>query len=357
MPCSPRLPATRAQVERVLRCVAPAPAPLFLPAIYEQKAWFIDQTPSAIARDPALLTRALLAEQEAIGADALAVGVDVYNVEAEAVGCEVAFYEGKDASIPGITRHILRPGDDLSAAAIPHPGRAGRMPVNLEAARNVRRALGGEHWIRGAISGPFSLAVALVGAEDLFIACLEQPEWVHQCLDYAARVIRAYATGYVDAGVELIVFDSQASPQLLSPAMYEEFVLPVTRDLIAWAGTQGVRDVPLVIGGNTTAIAELLVATGGNNLLCDFTADYDTWAGVARRAGRALRRNLSPHLLETGTPDAIYAAAREEIARGATLPGFIMGTAVIPFGTPLENVLAVKQACRDAGAGAAQASG
>jgi uroporphyrinogen decarboxylase len=30
------------------------------------------------------------------------------------------------------------------------------------------------------------------------------------------------------------------------------------------------------------------------------------------------------------------------------MTGFIMGTAVIPFGTPKENVLAVKQACLDA---------
>ena len=43
-----------------------------------------------------------------------------------------------------------------------------------------------------------------------------------------------------------------------------------------------------------------------------------------------------------------YAAAAREIARGKDLPGFIMGTAVIPFGTPTENILAVKRACLDA---------
>ena len=49
------------------------------------------------------------------------------------------------------------------------------------------------------------------------------------------------------------------------------------------------------------------------------------------------------------TPDEIHAAAVREIARGRDLPGFMMGTAVIPFGTPTENVLAVRQACREAG--------
>lgn len=344
------LPATRLEVESVLRCEVRGRSPLFLPAIYEHKAWFIGQTPSAISRDVDLLVRALLAEHAALRPDALVIGVDVYNVEAEAVGCPVKFFEGDDPSIPGIQpgSHILQAGDDLAHAALPNPLSAGRMPVNLAAAREVRRALGDDFWLRGAVTGPFSLAVSLVGAEELFMACLDQPEWVRGLLAYAGRITREFAQAYIDAGVELIVFDSQASPDLLSPAMYEAFVLPVTRDLIRWANTQGVRDVPLIIGGNTTAIAEQLVRTGANNLLCDFTADFDAWSGVARKYGRALRRNLALRLIQTGTPDQNYRAAVQELQRGRALPGFIMGTAVVPFGSPTENILAIKQACLDA---------
>jgi uroporphyrinogen decarboxylase len=342
--------ATRAEVESVLRCEAARPAPLFLPAIYEHKAWFVGSTPSAISRDADLLTRAVLAEFETIGPDALAVGVDVYNVEAEAVGCTVTYYEGNDTSIPGIKpgHHIVQVGDDLSQAKLPNPRTDGRMPINLEAVRRVRREVGDNYWLRGAVSGPFSLATNLVGAEDLFMACMDQPEWVHQLLGYAGRIVRSFAQGYIDAGAELIVFDSQASPELLSPEMFEEFVFPGMQDLAAWAAAQGVRDVPLVIGGNTTKIAGLLARTGCNNLLCDFTADFDQWAAICRGARKALRRNLSPRFLQTGTPEEIHAAAVREIARGRDLPGFMMGTAVIPFGTPTENVLAVRRACREA---------
>jgi uroporphyrinogen decarboxylase len=345
----PHPTATRREVEATLRCAAPRPVPLFLPAIYEHKAWFIGSTPSAISRDASLLTRALLAEFEAIGPDALAVGVDVYNLEAEAVGCRVTFYEGDDTSIPGIKPgdHLIHVGDDLTHAPVPNPLRDGRMPVNLAAARAVRREVGDDFWLRGAISGPFSLAISLVGAEALFLACLDHPDWVREVLAYATRIIKAFARGYLDAGAELIVFDSQASPELLSPPMYEEFVLPVTEELVQWSASQGVRDLPLVIGGNTTPIAELLLRTGANNLLCDFTADFDEWAALCAQHQRSFRRNLSPRLLETATPDEIYATARRELARGRSLPGFIMGTAVIPFGTPTAHILAVKQACLD----------
>ncbi|MBS0661710.1 MAG: hypothetical protein JSR48_00470 [Verrucomicrobia bacterium] len=351
---SPHSVATRAEVEQVLRCGAPRAVPLFLPAIYEHKAWFIGRTPSAIARDASLLTRALLAEFEAIGPDALTVGVDVYNVEAEAVGCTVTYYEGNDPSIPGIKpgNHRFAVGDDLSAAPLPNPLKDGRMPLNLEAARRVRREVGSDYWLRGAVSGPFSLAIGLVGSEALFMACVDQPEWVAQLLDYAGRIVREYAKAYRDAGAELIVFDSQASPDLISPRMYEEMVLPITRDLAEWAATQGLRDMPLIVGGNTAPIAGLLARTGCNNLLCDFTADFETWAAASRAAGRALRRNLPPRMLAQTTPDAIHVAAAREVARGRDLPGFIMGTAVIPFGTPTENILAVKQACLEAQAAA-----
>jgi len=354
---SPHAVATRAEVEAVLRCSAPRSVPLFLPAIYEHKAWFIGSTPSAISRDPDLLARAMLAEYAAIGPDALTVGVDVYNLEAEAVGCRVTFYEGNDTSIPGIKPgdHGIHLGDDLRAAKVPNPLRDGRMPVNLEAARRVRRELGSDIWLRGAISGPFSLAISLVGAETLFIACMDSPEWVQQLLDYSSRIIKEFAKGYRDAGAELIVFDSQASPDLLSPQMYEELVLPITQDLAAWAAAQGMRDLPLIIGGNTTPIAGLLARTGCNNLLCDFTGDFDEWAAVCRESKRSMRRNISPRLIETSSPDEIYAAAAREVARGRDLPGFIMGTAVVPFGTPTENVLAVKRACLDAHAGTSHA--
>lgn len=343
-------PASRSEVEAVLRCQTPRPVPLFLPAIYEHKAAFIGSTPSAISRDATLLTRALLAEFEALQPDALTVGVDVYNLEAEACGCQVTFYDGADTSIPGIKPgdHIFHVGDDFTQARLPNPLTDGRMPVNLAAARAVRREVGPDFWLRGAISGPFSLAISLVGAEELFVACLDNPDWVRSCLDYCGRVIRTFARAYIDAGVELVVFDSQASPELLSPPMFEEFVLPVTQEFVTWAAGQGVRDVPLVIGGNTTPIAELLCRTGANNLLCDFTGDFDEWAAIAGTAGRAWRRNLSPRLIQSSPPEQIYAAARAEVQRGKDIPGFIMGTAVIPFGTPTAHILAVKQACLDA---------
>jgi len=341
--------ATGPGMEPVLRCGAARPNPPFVPAIYDHKAWLIHETPSAVSRDADLLARAILEEHAVIRPDALTVGIDVYNIEAEAAGCKVTFYDDGSGSIPGIEtgHHAFRIGDDFPAMPVPDPRKDGRMWVNVEAARRVVRELGPDCWVRGAISGPFSLAANLVGAEELFLACLEEPERAHSLLGYAVRIIREYAKAHVDAGAGLVMFDSQASPDMISRKMYEEFVLPPTKDLIRHFAAQGVRDVPLIVGGNVAAIIDLLIETGANNLLCDFTADWDECSRACRAAKRALRRNISSRLIQESSPDEIYAAARREIERAGDFPGFLMGTAVICFGTATEKILAVRQACND----------
>ena len=342
-------PASLVEVEAALRCHTPRPVPLFWPSIFEHKAWFLQETPSRVCQSADLLARALLAEFEAIGPDALTVGIDVYNVEAEAAGCKVTFYGNGNTAVPGIEagHHAIRLDDDVTNRPIPNPRADGRMPVFIEAARRVVKELGPNYWVRGAISGPFSLATSLVGTDDLFPACLEEPERVRAILDYAARIIKEFARAYIDVGARLVMFDSQASPAMISPQAYEEFVLPVTTDLIHYFAAQGVPNVPLIVGGNTTPIIDPLIQTGANNLVCDFPADWEKWAAACRKAGRAVRRNLSHRLVETGTPDALYLAANKAVSEGHVLPGFIMGTAVIPYGTATQNILAIKQACLD----------
>ena len=229
--------ATRDEVRSVLRC-EPAPAggrrPLFLPAVYEHKAFFLDDTPSRVSRDADLLSGAVLAEYAALQPDALTIGLDVYNLEAEAAGCRVTFYEGDDTSIPGIRPgdHVVDASTDFASRPVPNPLRDGRMPVNIEATRRVVAELGGDVWIRGALSGPFSLAISLMGAEEFFLCCWDDPDASKRLLEYCTAIIKEFGAAYIDAGAEVILFDSQASPDLLSPKMYREYVLPFTRSIV-----------------------------------------------------------------------------------------------------------------------------
>jgi len=320
----------------------------FIPAVYEQKAFLIDDTPSNVSRDPDLLYRAMMAEYKAYEADGLVIGMDVYNLEAEAMGAVVRYYEGDDTSIPGIVpgNHVIHFGDDLSQLKIPNPLTDGRMPVNLEVARRMADLHATTVPVRGAITGPFSMALNIAGPEDVFMGTMLDPDYTKELLRIASDVIIAFGKAYIDAGIWTIMFDSQASPELLSPEMYEEFVLPETQRINRELNAHGDPYCPLVIGGDTTPILDQLMISGTRQVLCDFSGDYAEFRKKTEGGKMSMRRNMNPIRIQKGTPDELAATAETYLKDAQGHNGFILGTAVVPFGTPTENICAVRDATR-----------
>lgn len=329
--------------ERIERLLAGQPADRvpFCPAVYEHKAALIGTTPSRLARDPALLERAILREAELYRADLLVVGCDVYNVEAEAAGCGVRFSDSND--VPSIVTRALAPGDDLSRFRLPDPEKDGRMPVFLEAGRRVAGVLGREIVVRGALSAPYSLAAELVGAERLLLALIDDPGWVARLLDRAAGIVMAYGRAFHERGLGVILFDSHAAPPLVPPRIYEEIVLPPTASAISFFRRDlGMPLVPYIMGGDTWRLLDLILATGANNILCDFKADLASF--VDRLSGKPalLRANIDPRFLLAASSDEIRTRTREFLAVGRRHPGFLLGTGILPYDIDPAKVVAVR---------------
>jgi len=329
----------------------------FLPAIYEHKAWFVGETPSKVCRDVNLFTTAVVAEYERVQPDALTIGIDVYNVEAEAVGCRVTYYAGNDVSTPAIGPEgaVFQGSDDVASLKMPDPRRDGRMPLNLEVARRVMKVLGREVAIRGAVSGPFSMAASLVGPEHMFMLMMTHPALVKDLVAFSAEVIKWYGRAFIEAGCGVIMFDSQASPELLSPEMYRDFVLGPTKRIIRYFQQLGVQHVPLIIGGSTTKMLDAYLETGGNNILCDAKADVGRFLEECSRARRAFRRNLETADFLQVTAEELRRRALKTLEESNGYPGFILGTGVVPYGTPLVNLIAVREAVQGFQAGGSSA--
>lgn len=331
------------RLEQALKCEQSDRVP-FLPAIYEHKAWFVGETPSKVCRDANLFTTAMFAEYERVQPDALTVGMDVYNVEAEAVGSKVLYYGGQDTFVPALAPEgaVFRGSDDVAALNMPDPKKDGRMPLNLEVARNVVRVLGREVPIRGAVSGPFSLAAHLVGPEHLFMLTVTHPRLVKDLVGFSAEVIKRYGMAFINLGCGVVIFDSQASPELLSPQMYRELVLGPTQSIIKYFQQAGVSHVPLIIGGNTTKILESYLETGANNILCDAKADPKEFLEKCAKAKRAFRRNIDSSDFLEAKPEELRGRASAMLQESQGYTGFIAGTGVVPYGTPLANLLAIR---------------
>ncbi len=336
------------RLERALNCEPHDQVP-FLPAIYEHKGWFVGATPSRVARDQQLLTKAILAEHEQVQPDALTVGVDVYNVEAEAIGCHVTFYEGDDTSVPAIgsTGAVFQGTTDVASLRLPDPRKDGRMPLNIEVAEKIRNAVGSEVPVRGAVSGPFSLAAHLAGPEKFFFLTVMQPALVKELLHFAAEVIKLYGKAFIELGCGVVMFDSHASPDLLPPHVYTDLVLPPTRDVIEYYHQLGLAHVPLIIGGNTTKILDSYLGTGANNILCDTKADVAEFVRKCSASRKAFRRNISSSDFLEADSAEVYKRALKSLEESNGYPGFILGSAVLPYGTPLSHMTAMREAVQE----------
>jgi uroporphyrinogen decarboxylase len=340
----------RERVEAVYRLEKADRIP-FVPAIYEHKGALIGKTPSEICRNADYLHAGLKREAELYDADMLVIGIDVYNVEAEALGCKVVYFDNS-TEVPAIVEPLINGPADLDRLGLPDPAKDGRMPVYLEVAERLGRELGGEMILRGAVTGPFSLATSLMGLEKLLMASVEEPEWVEKLLAFCAKVTVLFSKGFLARGVEPILFDSQATPQIASPRIFRQYLKPLYRDyVLPELKAAGGRYLPLIIGGNTTSIIDDLIATGATQFLSDRPANLAKWCEKGLAARVPVRANVDARLVHSGPVPAIRKQSMEILAGYHNHPGFLLGCGVVAYDCPAEHTHAILDAIKDVARG------
>ncbi len=332
----------RERVERVYRLEKADRIP-FVPAIYEHKGWLIGRSPSEICRNADYLHAGLRREVEVYDPDMLVVGVDVYNVEAEAIGCQVVYFEDL-MSVPAIVKPLIEELGDLAKLRLPDPERDGRMPLYLEVAGALARELGGEMIVRGAVTGPYSMAAELAGTERFLAATVEVPGVARALIEFAAGVTVIFGQAFLKRGVQPIIFDSRATPRLASPRVFREMVAPVYRDIV-----MPKLKAPLIIGGDTTPVLDDLIATGAAQLLADRPSNLLKFREKCLAARVPFRANVDARLVHSGPPEAVRRQALEILGQCQDHPGFLLGCGVVAYDTPPEHVLAIRQAIDGAG--------
>jgi uroporphyrinogen decarboxylase len=314
----------------------------FCPAVYEHKAALIGVTPSEMSRSADLFEQAIIREAEIYGPDMLVVGCDVYNVEAEAAGCEVHCPDS--SAVPAVRRRILQVGDKISRLSLPDPAKDGRMPLHLEVGSRIQNRFGRERIIRGALSAPFSIAAELVGPESLLMAVLDRPAWVAELLALTSEMTMSYGRAFAERGLGVILFDSHAAPPLTYPELYRKLILAPTAAVIYYFRNElGIPLVPYIIGGDTAALLEEIIATGTNNVLCDYRADLNVFVNRLKNEPILLRVNLDPGFLKAQPVDLIKARVRDILAVGRPHPRLMMGTGILPYDIEPGKVIAVKE--------------
>ncbi|NLF40704.1 uroporphyrinogen decarboxylase, partial [bacterium] len=270
--------------------------------------------------------------------DGIPVAFDL-QIEAEALGCELAW---ADTNPPAVSSHILA-GRPVGGLRVPGPG-DGRFPVVLDAARQLR-ALHPDVALYGLVTGPFTLALHLVGA-NIFMMMFDQPDEVAALMAFCRDVTLAAARYYLDAGCDIIAVVDPMTSQI-GPEHFARFVSPYVKPIFDAVRASGGRSSFFVCGHAQANIAEMC-KTGPDNISIDENIQLSYVRDVCRQHGISFGGNMQlTVVLLFGTKEDCLRNALDCLRVGWTT-GFILSPGCdLPYATPVDNLVAVAELVRD----------
>jgi MtaA/CmuA family methyltransferase len=257
------------------------------------------------------------------------------QVEAEAMGCKLKWAEKNP---PSVTSHPLEDGVKLEDLKIPQET-DGRFPIVLEATKEVCQKLGDKIAIYGLITGPFTLALHLLGTE-IFYQMIDEPEYVHKLMTFCKEVCINTSRMYLEAGVDIIAVVDPMTSQI-SPNNFAEFVSPYAAEIFSYVKALG-KGCSFFVCGNAKNNIEEMCKCGPNNISIDENIPLEYVKEVCSRYGVSFGGNikLTVTMLFGTTTDNIRDAENCMTIGGKK--GYILAPGCdMPFDTPEDNVLAV----------------
>lgn len=314
----------------------------FTPAVYEHAAKLIGRSPYETSRDPELLYAGHRAAWLEYHHTPIAVGIDIYNLEAEAYGAKIAVSGGND--IPAIHEPLFGSLADALQVRPFDPARDGRLRMVIDVGRRLKRDLP-EAEVRIPVAGPFSIAFNLLGISRLVECAVEEPEDTRKLLCMLAENQGAFCQAIVEAGLDVAFFESAAAPPLLSPRLFREVELPALRQAVAVAESHVKHPVPCIMGGDTYKIYDDLLSTGTNYLVLN--PETNQAAFVARLRAEfphvRVRVNMQPTIVIGRDRDAIYREVDRIVDLAGGHPNCVLGTGALPYEAPPENVHLIRE--------------
>lgn len=316
----------------------------FSPSVYEHAAVLIGRTPWEVSRDAELLFEAHAEAFRRYRHAPVVVGIDIYNLEAEAYGGVVARPHG--TGIPAILRPVCASLDELARLGQFDPAAGGRIPMVIEVAARLASEFP-EADVRVPLSGPFSIASNLTGFERLLSEAVLDPAAVAAALEHLVEGQVAFCEAICRAGLDVAFFESAAAPPLLSPELFRRVELPALRKIIDRTSAVVGRGVPCIMGGDTTPILEAILETGTGYVICPIETDQEAFIKkIWHRTDVRVRVNTSSQVMVRGS----RAELRAELDRIKRLTdgrdNVCLGTGALPYETPPESVLWLRELAR-----------
>jgi uroporphyrinogen decarboxylase len=315
----------------------------FILHIGEYASRHIGVSVARYSHEPALMAEAQCAVFREYGPDSIGVGPGLFGI-AEAMGADLKFPED---GMPYIGGAVIHHESDLDRINPADPYRDGRLPLFLEALKIIDDRIGRQVPVSSSIGGPLTAAAALRGTENLLKDFYRRPEWVHRLL----MIVTESALNYIDAvaalGLKTGISEPMASSSLISPAHFEEFVVPYLKLYTERIKKHYGRGPHLHICGDTKRIWQKMAETGATTISLDEIVNLEE---VKKAVGDrvAIAGNVSIETMLLGNSFQVEKEVRECLRKAYDNPcGFIVAPGcALPLHTPRENVHSFAAAVR-----------
>ncbi len=271
--------------------------------------------------------------------DGLPIVFDL-QLEAEILGCRL---EWAEENPPAVVSHPLAEGAAISDLQLPDSSQ-GRLPAALEAARRMRRSFP-DLALYGLITGPFTLALHLLGTE-IFMKMMLEPEYVHELFAFTRDVGKRMADFYIDAGVDVIALVDPMTSQI-GPEQFRQFVTEPASDIFRHVRSRGALS-SFFVCGHAQQNVEAMCECRPDNISVDENIPLDYVRQIALDAGVSFGGNLQlTVVLLLGSDTDVRRHVVETLDLGGER-GFILAPGCdLPYRTPIANLQAVAEIVHD----------
>jgi len=299
-----------------------------------------------LLKDGSKLVESLVAVNHVYDPDGQPVIFDL-QVEAEILGCDLMW---APSGPPTVATHPLDSRMEVPTH-LPEPD-DGRLPMILQAMREMKQSVGDKTALYGLVCGPMTLASHLRGTE-IFMDMFDHADFLHALLSYSCEVAFRVADLYREAGMDVIAVVDPLVSQI-SPRHFKQFLLQPFSEIFQTVRSAGAFSAFFVCGDATKNI-EVMCQTGPDSISVDENINLPAAKRITDRYNIAIGGNIpltTRMLLGSQQDNMKYVIdLLDQLADPASglKPGnFILSPGCdMPYDVPLENVVGVLQAVRD----------
>ena len=313
----------------------------FAPSVYEHAARVIGESPWEVSRSCDLLSQGHIEAFRLYNHCPIVVGIDIYNLEAEAYGAAVDKPAGN--GIPAISRHPYDSVKELLSLEPFDPQCDGRIPMVIDAAKRTADKCPRTE-VKIPLSGPFSLAANLVGFESLLCEIQTDPDLVAEALMHLVAGQVEFCREVVRNGLDIAFFESAATPPLISPDNFRDIELGALEKIMAETSAVVGHPVPCIMGGDTLPILDYILKTGTGYVCCPAKTDQRKFMEkMQAHPDVTVRINMDPGGLTSKNFDDVKKEVDRVLALAENRQNVCIGTGCLPYEADPDMVLEARE--------------